>query len=337
MLNSQLKIALYVRYLTDQYCHGDSPQLQALADLLHKSGIETEEVTDHLSDRHYDFLFSIGGDGTLLSSVHLIGSRNIPVLGINFGHLGFLTTAGRDDLGTLVSDLLSGRYTVEPRTLLHIETVNCETVNCEKVNSELTIQTGGNRPNSQLKNTGNRPQVTGHRSQITKNQQPPSDHRSQITDHRLKDTALNEVTLHRLDDGTLLHTDLYVDDDFVATYSGDGLIVATPTGSTAYSLSCGGPILTPNSGCFVITPIGAHNLTLRPIIVPDSAKLRLVTHQERASEPTHFNLSMDSRRLHLPCGTQINLSRETFTLSLVRLHGQSFFSAIHQKLGWNFK
>ena len=304
MLNSQLKIALYVRYLTDQYCHGDSPQLQALADLLHKSGIETEEVTDHLSDRHYDFLFSIGGDGTLLSSVHLIGSRNIPVLGINFGHLGFLTTAGRDDLGTLVSDLLSGRYTVEPRTLLHIETVNCE-----KVNSELTIQTGGNRPNSQFS----------------------------ILNSQLKDTALNEVTLHRLDDGTLLHTDLYVDDDFVATYSGDGLIVATPTGSTAYSLSCGGPILTPNSGCFVITPIGAHNLTLRPIIVPDSAKLRLVTHQERASEPTHFNLSMDSRRLHLPCGTQINLSRETFTVSLVRLHGQSFFSAIHQKLGWNFQ
>ena len=309
MLNSQLKIALYVRYLTDQYCHGDSPQLQALADLLHKSGIETEEVTDHLSDRHYDFLFSIGGDGTLLSSVHLIGSRNIPVLGINFGHLGFLTTAGRDDLGTLVSDLLSGRYTVEPRTLLHIETVNCETVNCEKVNSELTIQTGGNRPNSQFS----------------------------ILNSQLKDTALNEVTLHRLDDGTLLHTDLYVDDDFVATYSGDGLIVATPTGSTAYSLSCGGPILTPNSGCFVITPIGAHNLTLRPIIVPDSAKLRLVTHQERASEPTHFNLSMDSRRLHLPCGTQINLSRETFTVSLVRLHNQSFFSAIHQKLGWNFQ
>ena len=304
MLNPQLKIALYVRYLTDQYCHGDSPQLQALADLLHKSGIETEEVTDHLSDRHYDFLFSIGGDGTLLSSVHLIGSRNIPVLGINFGHLGFLTTAGRDDLGTLVSDLLSGRYTVEPRTLLHIETVNCE-----KVNSELTIQTGGNRPNSQFS----------------------------ILNSQLKDTALNEVTLHRLDDGTLLHTDLYVDDDFVATYSGDGLIVATPTGSTAYSLSCGGPILTPNSGCFVITPIGAHNLTLRPIIVPDSAKLRLVTHQERASEPTHFNLSMDSRRLHLPCGTQINLSRETFTVSLVRLHGQSFFSAIHQKLGWNFQ
>ena len=325
MLNSQLKIALYVRYLTDQYCHGDSPQLQALADLLHKSGIETEEVTDHLSDRHYDFLFSIGGDGTLLSSVHLIGSRNIPVLGINFGHLGFLTTAGRDDLGTLVSDLLSGRYTVEPRTLLHIETVNCETVNCEKVNSELTIQTGGNRP-----------QVTDHRSQITKTSNRPNSQFS-ILNSQLKDTALNEVTLHRLDDGTLLHTDLYVDDDFVATYSGDGLIVATPTGSTAYSLSCGGPILTPNSGCFVITPIGAHNLTLRPIIVPDSAKLRLVTHQERASEPTHFNLSMDSRRLHLPCGTQINLSRETFTVSLVRLHGQSFFSAIHQKLGWNFQ
>lgn len=300
ILNSQLKrrVALYVRYLADQYCLGESPrqQLQVLADLLHESGIETEEVTDHLPDRQYDFLFSIGGDGTLLSAVHLIGSRNIPVLGINFGHLGFLTTAGRDDLDTLVADLLAGRYTVEPRTLLHIST---EVDEAPQLQNSINFKT-------------------------------PSTSKFQTETY-----ALNEVTLHRLDDGTLLHTDLFVDNDFVATYSGDGLIVATPTGSTAYSLSCGGPILTPNSGCFVVTPIGAHNLTLRPIIVPDSAQLRLVTHQERASEPSLFNLSMDSRRQHLPCGTEIRLSREAFTISLVRLHGQSFFSAIHQKLGWN--
>lgn len=280
-----MKIALYVRYLTDQYCHGDSPrqQLQVLTDLLHQSGVETEEVSDSLPEGHYDFLFSIGGDGTLLSSVHLIGNRNIPVLGINFGHLGFLTTAGRNDLNTIVSDLLAGRYTVEPRTLLHIEVYDHADVN-------------------------------GSSSQLAT-------------------YALNEVSLHRLDDGPLMRTELFVDDDFVATYSGDGLIVATPTGSTAYSLSCGGPILTPNSGCFVITPIGAHNLTLRPIIVPDSAKLRLVTHPS----PQHFNLGMDSRRQHLPYGTEIFLSREAFTISLVRLHNQSFFSAIHQKLGWNFQ
>lgn len=265
-----MTIALYTRYLEKS----SRKQFQLLADSLHSQDIDTIEVTDSLPDSPLDFLFSFGGDGTLLSSVHLIGSRNIPVLGINYGHLGFLTTAGRDDTRTLVTDLLAGHYNLEPRTLLHVR-----------------AQGGG---------------------------------------EELSTFALNEVTLHRLDDDTLLRADLYVDNDFVSTYTGDGLIVATPTGSTAYSLSCGGPILTPNSGCFVVTPIAAHNLTLRPIIVPDSARLRLVTHPRQQL----FDLGTDSRRQHLACGTEVILSREDFTVSLVRLHHQNFFSAIHQKLSW---
>ena len=265
-------IALYTRYLEESARH----HFDQLVEILQKYQIEYDEVSDPLPQRHYDFLFSIGGDGTLLSSVHLLGNRNIPVLGINFGHLGFLTTAGRNDLDSLVADLTAHRYTLEPRTLLHV--------------------------------------VASH------------------SDNQLVSSALNEVSLHRLDDDTILRTDLYVDSDFVATYSGDGLIVATPTGSTAYSLSCGGPILTPNCGCFVITPIAAHNLTLRPIIVPDTASLRLVTHPK----PQLFNLGMDSRRQHLACGTEISISRQDFTISLVRLNNQNFFTANHHKLGWNF-
>lgn len=267
-----MKIALFARYIEDNM----RQLFSQLVDILERNGVETVEVTDFIPDSHFDFLFSIGGDGTLLSSVHLIGNRNIPVLGINFGHLGFLTTAGRYDIDRLVHDLLAGLYSVEPRTLLHVV--------------------------------------------------------AQADDQRLETFCLNEVSLHRLLDGTLLSTDLFVDDDFVATYSGDGLIVATPTGSTAYSLSCGGPILTPNSACFVITPNGAHNLTLRPIIVPDTAVLRLVTHQQQSA----FSFGTDSRRQQLPCGTEVTLSREQFTVQLVRLHNQSFFTAIHQKLGWGF-
>lgn len=263
-------IALYIRHIEEEFV----PQVHRLVELLHSKGIETEEVQDPLPLRHYDFLLSIGGDGTLLSAVHLIGNRDIPVLGVNFGHLGFLTTAGRDDLESLVSDLLAGHYSLEPRTLLHVEARD---------------ESGS-----------------------------------------LSTFALNEVSLHRFDNAPLLRTDLYVGDDFVANYAGDGLIVATPTGSTAYSLSCGGPVLTPDSGCFVITPIGVHNLTLRPIIVPDSALLRLVTYPH----PQYFSLGMDSRRQRLAYGAEINLSRESFTVRLVRLGNQSFFSAIHQKLGW---
>ncbi len=265
-----MKIGLYARYLQP----AAQQDLDRLVEALHRHHVVTEDITDSLSPDGYDFIISVGGDGTLLSSVHLIGRRQIPVVGVNLGHLGFLTTAGRDDIDTLVTDLLAGRYTVEPRTLLHVV--------------------------------------------------------ADLPGSPFSTFALNEVCLHRLDDGTLLHTDLYINGDFVSTYVGDGLIVATPTGSTAYSLSCGGPILTPHSGCFVVTPIGVHNLTLRPIIVPDNASLRLVTHPREHP----FSLSTDSRRQHLPSGTQLHLSREDFTIQLVRLHGQNFFSAIHQKLGW---
>jgi NAD+ kinase len=265
-----MKIALYYRHIDP----ADLPAFDYLCAELKRAGVSTYIIKDGDTLDSFDYLFSIGGDGTLLSSVHLIADRDIPVLGVNFGHLGFLTTAGRDNLDSLVSDLLSGRYTLEPRSLLH---------------------------------------VVAHHGQ-----------------NSLSTFALNEVYLHRFVDAPLLRTDLYVSGDFVANYAGDGLIVATPTGSTAYSLSCGGPILTPDSGCLVITPIGVHNLTLRPIIVPDTATLRLVTH----AQPQQFSLGMDSRHQPLPYGTEILLSRQDFSIRLVRLGNQSFFSAIHQKLGW---
>lgn len=265
-----MNIALYIRHIDHQYQHS----LQRLITLLNSRGVQTHIVQDQLPQCQLDFLLSIGGDGTLLSSVHLIADRDIPVLGVNFGHLGFLTTAGRDNIDSLVSDLLAGRYTLESRSLLHV------------------VATAANGSFATF--------------------------------------ALNEVSLHRFVEQPLLRTDLYVSGDFVATYAGDGIIVATPTGSTAYSLSCGGPILTPDSGCLVITPIGVHNLTLRPIIVPDTAQLRLVTH----AQPQQFSLGMDSRRQPLPHGAEVTLSREKFSIRLVRLGDQSFFSAIHQKLGW---
>ena len=280
-----MKIGLYTRYLSPDF----SDELQQLAAALHRRNV-TPLLQEGLGEA--DFLFSIGGDGTLLSAVHLLAGKDIPVVGINFGHLGFLTTAGRDDFDLLVDDLLAGRYTVEPRTLLHVE-VNRRSATASGANSQLATASGANGS----------PTLTS--------------------------SALNEVSLHRIDDTNLLRTDLYVGGDFVATYDGDGLLVATPTGSTAYSLSCGGPILTPDCGCFVITPIAVHNLSLRPIIVPDTATLRLVT-----APGSNLDLGIDSRHHTLPGGTEIILSREQFSVSLVRLRGQSFFSAIQQKLNW---
>lgn len=251
-------------------------QVELLLETLQEKGLEVIPLDSEgpiIEKGSLDFIFSVGGDGTLLSAVHRIGASEIPVVGINYGHLGFLTSAGRGDVRGFVDDLLNEKYSVEERTLLHVDF-----------------------PAMQNKST----------------------------------YVLNEVYTHRDQGASLVRTQLYVDEEYVATYEGDGLIVATPTGSTAYSLSCGGPILTPNSGCFVITPIGAHTLTLRPIIVHDSAKIRLVT-EARAGQ---FSVGMDSRTIGMPSKAEIALWRESFTVRLLRMNNQNFFNAIHEKLSW---
>ncbi|MBR2959474.1 MAG: NAD(+)/NADH kinase [Bacteroidales bacterium] len=278
-----MKVALYYRHIDD----ADRPSFDALQQSLLAHGLETVHVADGDNVVGADYLFSIGGDGTLLSSVQFVGTGGHPaslppIVGINFGHLGFLTTAGRADLDTLVDQLMQGHFSLERRTLLQVAA-----------------------PDSPLA--------------------APA-------------YALNEVFLHRPEESSMLRTEVYVDGLYVATYAGDGVIVATPTGSTAYSLSCGGPILTPDSGSLVITPIGAHTLTLRPIIVPDSASLRLVvvpaTHHTGSADPDPFTLGLDSRRATLRGAVAIDVCRAPFTINLVRMGRQNFFSAIRDKLMW---
>ena len=270
-----MKVALYSRHIDPS----DRPAFDYLCAELQRAGVDYQTVREGDCIDSYDYLFSIGGDGTLLSSVQFLtysGNPMPPVLGINFGHLGFLTTVGKENLATLVSDLLAGRFTLEKRTVLK-------------------IQINGGAPTKE---------------------------------GRGEAYVLNEAFLHRHENSSMLRTEVYVNDLYVATYAGDGVIVASPTGSTAYSLSCGGPILTPDCGCFVITPIGAHTLTLRPIIVPDNARLRLVTVAES------LTLGMDSRRLTLSGSAEIALCRAPFDVSLIRMNTQNFFSAIRDKLMW---
>ncbi len=256
-------IALYNR-------QRDISAVDAVRQKLDARGIDSVVIVDSLPEQHFDFLFSIGGDGTLLSTVHLIGNRGIPVVGINFGHLGFLTTAGCDDLDLLIDGIVQGSFCIEQRTLLSVA-------------------------------------VDG-----------------------ICDYALNEAVLHRQLNEPLMRASLYVGDEFVSSYLADGIIVATPTGSTAYSLSCGGPILTPDCGCFVVTPIAAHTLALRPIIVPDNAIMRLDIDNQRGS----VTLGLDSRSITLHSGSKVTLQRAPFTISLVRMQGHGFFSAIRSKLAW---
>ena len=264
-----MKVGLYTRT-------PDESTTQPLADILSRNGLSTIELSSQsqvgdLSD--VDVVLSVGGDGTLLSSVHLIGATGIPVLGVNFGHLGFLTTANKENVSQMVESLKAGDYNIEKRTLLKV------------AKSE----------------RGENPQF-----------------------------VLNEVSMHRTLDNPLLRVRVYVDGQYLANYSGDGLIVATPTGSTAYSLSCGGPILTPDSGCIVITPIGAHTLTLRPMVLSDKVSILL----QPEGESSKLMLGTDSTSRLISSSQSVVLSRHENELRLIRLPRQNFFSALRNKLLW---
>ena len=142
--------------------------------------------------------------------------------------------------------------------------------------------------------------------------------------------ALNEFTIHKKDSSSMINIDTYVDDIFLNTYFADGLIVSTPTGSTAYSLSCGGPIMMPDSDNFIITPIAPHNLTVRPIVIPNNREIRFsVTGRSQ-----DFNVSLDSRGAQIPTGSEIRIKKADFRLNLINLEGQNFFTTLRNKMMW---
>ena len=222
-----------------------------------------------------DLMLSIGGDGTILDAVPLLRDSGIPVLGINMGRLGFISSVARDEIGVAVRQILEGRFTTESRTLLELVA-----------------------PQGVFNDTVN--------------------------------YALNEINIIRNPEHSLLAIKVFVNDVFLNTYWGDGILMATPTGSTAYSLSAGGPILTPDSRSFVITPIAAHNLTVRPIVIPDDSVVRI--HVEGREKK--FVFSMDSRVCALDTSVELVVRKADFCIHTVRMEGTDFFSTIRNKLMW---
>lgn len=226
-------------------------------------------------DGQVDLLLSIGGDGTMLDAVPLVGSSGIPMLGINMGRLGFISSVAKEEIPQAVDQILKGRFTTESRTLL--ELVAPQGVFNDAVNY-----------------------------------------------------ALNEINIIRNPEHSLLSIKVFVNDLFLNTYWGDGILMATPTGSTAYSLSAGGPILTPDSHCFVITPIAAHNLTVRPIVIPDESVVRIQVEGREKK----FVFSMDSRVCALDTSVELMVRKAKFDIRTVKLEGADFFTTIRNKLSW---
>lgn len=221
-----------------------------------------------------EFLISLGGDGTLLDTVTLVRNKNIPVLGINFGRLGFLASIGRTELSTAVQSLVKRTIVIDKRSLIHLD---------------------ANKP------------LFGDVSY-----------------------GLNEFAIHKTDTSPMIKIHTYLNGEFLNTYWADGVIVATPTGSTGYSLSCNGPVVFPESASFVITPVAPHNLNVRPIVVGDDNIISF----EVEGRADHFICALDSRKEIVDKKVQLAVQREAFTLSLVRLNENNFLQTLRNKLSW---
>ncbi|MBQ8774103.1 MAG: NAD kinase [Muribaculaceae bacterium] len=221
-----------------------------------------------------DLVLSIGGDGTFLRAAQWVGNKEIPILGINTGHLGYMADVTTDDIESALDDLFNGNYRIERRTMIEVD-------------------------------------VPG-----------------MLID--LWPYALNEVAIQKQDTSSMISVEAYINGDYLATYTSDGLIVSTPTGSTGYNLSVGGPIVEPSTPGWVVSPIAAHSLTMRPLVVSDSSRIEIVTR----SRAQAYRLSLDGRSLTLPVGTKVVLCRAPFVTRVVKRKGVNFTDTLRGKLLW---
>jgi NAD+ kinase len=225
-------------------------------------------------DETINCMISLGGDGTLLDTVTLVRDKNIPVLGVNYGRLGFLANIGKGELQTAVEALVNHTYVIDKRTLIHLDA---------------NISLFGDVP-----------------------------------------YALNEFSLLKKDSSSMIKIHTYLNGEFLNTYWADGLIVSTPTGSTGYSLSCNGPVVFPDSGSFVITPVAPHNLNIRPIVVPDNNVISF----EVEGRTDGFLCTLDSRREIVTKEVQLAVRKEKFGINLIRLNENNFLQTLRNKLSW---
>lgn len=221
-----------------------------------------------------DFLLSIGGDGTLLKAVTFVRESNIPIMGINTGRLGFISSISAGQIDDAINDILKGNFKINERALLELTTEN----------------------------------------NLFKD----------------KNFALNEVAISKKDTSSMIRIDAFVDDEFLNTYWADGLVISTPTGSTGYSLSCGGPIIMPGTNNIIVTPNAPHNLNVRPIVLNDTSVLKL-----KVDDRDQLALvSLDSRSRAFDSDTELLIKKANFKIKLIQPQDNSFTSTIRNKLMW---
>lgn len=218
-----------------------------------------------------DLALSFGGDGTLLRTAGVAGRLQVPILGINYGHLGFLTDVGKDEMARLADVLVDGRYDTEERVVL----------------------------------------------------------RTRASDGR-EFLSLNELAVHKQDISSIIRIRTALNGEELNTYVADGLLVATPTGSTAYSLSVGGPILMPESHNLIIAPIASHSLNVRPLVIPDSAVVTMAVESRNG----RYLMANDGETTVVSDSVTLSISRADFAIRIARMEGHSFLQTLKNKLLW---
>lgn len=215
-----------------------------------------------------DFAISMGGDGTFLKTAERVGQKEIPILGVNMGRLGFLADIAPAGIEACLQALHEGDYAVEKRAMIEVVSCGCY--------------------------------------------------------------ALNDVAILKRDTASMISIRASIDGEYLTTYQADGLIVSTPTGSTAYSLSNGGPIIVPGTNVMAMTAVAPHSLNVRPIVIPDTAEITLDVESRSHS----FLVAVDGRSEKCREGTRITLRRAPYNIYIVKRSGKQYFSTLREKMMW---
>lgn len=232
-----------------------------------------EDYVSHTGET-IDFALSVGGDGTFLTTASLVGHLDIPILGINCGHLGYLAEVRTDNIDIVLEQLINNQYTIEQRRML-----------------ELTCQQDGKIASPY---------------------------------------ALNEIAVLKSGLSSMITVEVTLNGEYLHSYKADGLLIATPTGSTAYNLSVGGPLLDPHVNAIVLSPVATHSLNIRPLVVLDDSKIDLKVSSRNGS----YMISIDGRAQVVNDNLQLHVERSTRTIKLVHVEGQSFMQSLKDKLHW---
>lgn len=226
------------------------------------------------NDFKADYVISMGGDGTFLKSAVRVGGKNIPLIGINMGRLGFLADVLPGEVEDALQAVLDGNYTTEEHTAIQVTTAGGDFEGCHY--------------------------------------------------------ALNDIAVLKRDIAAMISIRTCIDDSFLVNYQADGLIVTTPTGSTAYSLSNGGPIIVPQTSTLCLTPVAPHSLNIRPVVISDSSTVRL----EVESRSHNFLVAVDGRSYTMHEGTAVTIRKAPFATLIVKPNGRRYFSSLREKMMW---